>query len=160
MIQPSLSSSFDSYDGPPLSGLRTRDDGLAMAPSSNTLVLVVDDVEDTRTLWTETLTDAGYEVVEATDGAAAVEIALRRRPRVILMDMSMPGMDGWEATQRIRAGLDDAKEIAIIAVSAMAGVDGRAEAFRSGCDGFVAKPTTPNVVVDVVNAFVDVDDDD
>lgn len=118
------------------------------------LVLVVDDADDIRLLWTETLGEAGYRVLEAADGERAVELALFHRPRVILMDMAMPGIDGWEATRRIRAVLSE-KEVAIVAVSAMSEVDGRAAAFRAGCDGFVAKPVTPDVVLEVVRSFTE-----
>ena len=120
-------------------------------------VLVVDDSDDIRLLWTEILLAAGYHVLEAADGARAVEVALQHRPRVVLMDMAMPNMDGWEATRRIRAVVNE-KEMAIVAVSAMAEVDGRAAAFRSGCDGFIAKPTTPDVVLEVVRSFVEAPD--
>jgi two-component system, cell cycle response regulator DivK len=70
------------------------------------------------------------------------------------MDMAMPNVDGWEATRRIRVAATE-REIAIVAVSAMAEIDGRAAAFRSGCDGFIAKPTTPDVVLEVVRSFTD-----
>ena len=125
-----------------------------MSDDRQRLVLVVDDSDDIRALWVETLTDAGYRVVEASDGAAAVELALGHRPRVVLMDMAMPNMDGWEATRRIRAFADE-REIAIIAVSAMSEVDGRAAAFRAGCDGFIPKPVTADVILDVVRSFTE-----
>lgn len=105
-------------------------------------------------LWAEVLTKAGYRVIEAADGEAAVELALGHRPRVVLMDMAMPNVDGWEATRRIRE-LANEREIAIVAVSAMAEVDGRAAAFRAGCDGFIAKPTTPDVILEVVRSFIE-----
>lgn len=130
---------------------------VSTAPSTDDrsrLVLVVDDAEDIRLLWAEVLTDAGYRVIEAADGEIAVELALAHRPRVVLMDMSMPNVDGWEATRRIRK-LANEREIAIVAVSAMAEVDGRAAAFRSGCDGFIAKPTTPDVILEVVRSFTE-----
>lgn len=117
-------------------------------------MLVADDAEDIRLLWAETLTEAGFRVVEAEDGERAVELALAHMPRVVLMDMAMPNVDGWEATRRIRKFASE-REIAIVAVSAMAEVDGRAAAFRSGCDGFIAKPTTPDVVLEVVRSFTE-----
>jgi two-component system cell cycle response regulator DivK len=120
----------------------------------NRLVLVVDDAEDIRMLWAETLAEAGYRIIEAADGERAVELALAHKPRVVLMDMAMPNVDGWEATRRIRAVANE-REIAIVAVSAMSEVDGRAAAFRSGCDGFIAKPTTPDVILEVVRSFTE-----
>lgn len=124
------------------------------ADDPSRLILVVDDAEDLRMLWVETLKGAGYSVIAASDGEEAVELAAAHRPRVILMDMSMPHVDGWEATRRIRAFLTE-RETAIVAVSAMDEVDARAGAFRSGCDGFIAKPVTPDVVLDVVRSFTD-----
>lgn len=124
------------------------------ADDRSRLVLVVDDAEDIRVLWAEVLTEAGYRVIEAADGEAAVELAVAHRPRVVLMDMAMPNIDGWEATRRIRQLVSE-REIAIVAVSAMAEVDGRAAAFRSGCDGFIAKPTTPDVILEVVRSFTE-----
>jgi len=116
------------------------------------LVLVVEDSDDVRLLWMETLTDAGYRVLEATDGEQAIAVALIHRPRVILMDLAMPNVDGWEATRRIREVFGE-REVAIVAVSALSEVDGRAAAFQSGCDGFIAKPTTPNDVLEGVRSF-------
>ena len=124
------------------------------ADDRSRLVLVVDDAEDIRLLWAEVLTEAGYRILEAADGEVAVELAIAHRPRVVLMDMSMPNVDGWEATRRIRK-IANEREIAIVAVSAMAEVDGRAAAFRSGCDGFIAKPTTPDVILEVVRSFTE-----
>jgi two-component system, cell cycle response regulator DivK len=124
------------------------------ADDRSRLVLVVDDAEDIRMLWAEVLGAAGYRVLEASDGEAAVELAVAHRPRVVLMDMAMPNVDGWEATRRIRQ-LADEREIAIVAVSAMSEVDGRAAAFRSGCDGFIEKPTTPDVILEVVRSFTE-----
>lgn len=121
------------------------------------LVLVVDDAEDIRSLWSEILTEAGYRILEAADGEIAVELALAHRPRVVLMDMAMPNVDGWEATRRIRKVATE-REISIVAVSAMSEVDGRAAAFRAGCDGFIAKPTTPDVILEVVRSFTETPD--
>lgn len=124
------------------------------ADDRSRLVLIVDDAEDIRSLWAEVLTEAGYRIIEAPDGDVAVELALAHRPRVILMDMAMPNVDGWEATRRIRKVASE-REIAIVAVSAMSEVDGRAAAFRAGCDGFIAKPTTPEVIREVVRSFTE-----
>lgn len=124
----------------------------AAADARNRLVLVVEDSDDVRLLWAESLADAGYRVLEANDGEQAIAMALIHRPRVIIMDMSMPNVDGWEATRRIREVFGE-REIAILAVSALDEIDGRAAAFRSGCDGFIAKPTTATDVLAVVRSF-------
>lgn len=124
------------------------------ADDPSRLILVVDDADDIRMLWAEILGAAGYRVIEASDGEQAVELAAAHKPRVVLMDMAMPNVDGWEATRRIRQFANE-REMAIVAVSAMSEVDGRAAAFGCGCDGFVAKPVTADVILEVVRSFTD-----
>ncbi len=114
-------------------------------------VLVVDDYADVRALYTSALAEAGYDVSEAPDGDSAVELATRLEPAVILIDMWMPNTDGWEATRRIRAS-EEGRRAHIIALTAAAGDDSRRLAFEAGCDAFIAKPCTPDVVVAAVDA--------
>jgi CheY-like chemotaxis protein len=113
------------------------------------LVLVVDDYEDTRELYEVCLLEAGFRVATASDGEAAVALALSLRPDAIVMDLSMPVLDGWDATRRIRAeaGL---KEIYIVALSASDGEASRAMAFDAGCDDFISKPFQPQGLVEVL----------
>ena len=118
------------------------------------LVLVVEDYDDTRILWENNLSRAGYDVVTAQDGAQAIDLATRLHPRIVLMDLALPGIDGWEATRAIRRAVGDVA-MSIIAVSAMIGMAARSEALRVGCDGFVAKPCTPDTIVSVVKTFAD-----
>jgi CheY-like chemotaxis protein len=80
------------------------------------LVLIVDDVADNRDIYADFLRFAGYDVIEATNGFEAVEIASKKLPDVILMDLSLPGMDGWDATRKIKAAAGT-KHIKIIAVT-------------------------------------------
>jgi two-component system cell cycle response regulator DivK len=102
-------------------------------------ILVVEDYEDTRELFKIMLESQGYEVLEVDNGFDAVEIAQRALPDIILMDMSLPGLDGCQATRRIRAHADT-KRIPIIACSAHNQWEWRAKALLAGCTEFVRKP--------------------
>jgi CheY-like chemotaxis protein len=101
-------------------------------------ILVVEDVEFNRDLIVQLLEDQ-YEILTATNGAEGIEVAERERPDLILMDLSLPVMDGWEATRRIKA--DEALQgIPIIALSAHAMKGDEDRARQSGCDDYLAKP--------------------
>ena len=102
-------------------------------------ILVVEDYEDTRELFRIMLESQGYEVLEVDNGLDAVEIALAALPDIILMDMSLPGLDGCQATLRIRSE-PDTKSIPIIACSAHNQWEWRAKALLAGCTDFVRKP--------------------
>jgi two-component system cell cycle response regulator DivK len=103
------------------------------------LLLIVDDFSDGREMLSEYLQFSGFHVVEAVDGAEAIDVASKVQPRIILMDLTMPGLDGWEATRRLKAD-PRTKDIIILAVTAnvLKGEEERARA--AGCDGFIAKP--------------------
>ncbi|MDX6712205.1 MAG: two-component system, cell cycle response regulator DivK [Blastocatellia bacterium] len=102
-------------------------------------ILVVEDYEDTREMFKVMLESQGYEVLQVDNGFDAVEIALKALPDIILMDMSLPGLDGCQATRRIRAQ-PDTKGIPIIACSAHNQWEWRAKALLAGCTEFVRKP--------------------
>jgi CheY-like chemotaxis protein len=102
-------------------------------------ILVVDDFPDGRQLLTEYLQFRGFVVLTAESGTEAVEIATREVPAAILMDLRMPGMDGWEATRRLRA-TPATRDAMIVAVTAAALVDEVNAALDAGCDAVVAKP--------------------
>lgn len=112
-------------------------------------VLVVDDFAAGRDLSAEYLTYRGYEVATAEDGAKAIERAGEFLPDAILMDLSLPGVDGWEATRRLRA---DAKtqDIKIIALTAHALETEKERALEAGCDEVVTKPVVPKDLEEVV----------
>jgi CheY-like chemotaxis protein len=117
-------------------------------------VLVVDDFADGREMLSEYLSFRGVEVVTAGDGAEAIEIARQRPPAVILMDLSMPGIDGWEATRRLKAdGAMHSTIIVAVTAHALAPDEGIARA--AGCDAFVAKPYQLTVLGDAVLAMVE-----
>jgi two-component system, cell cycle response regulator DivK len=101
-------------------------------------ILVVEDVEFNRDLLVQLLEDE-YEILTAVDGAAGIELAEREHPDLILMDLSLPVIDGWEATRRIK-GNQSARDIPIIALTAHA-MQGDAErALKCGCDDYLSKP--------------------
>jgi len=107
--------------------------------SENLTVLIVEDLEDARYFMRLELEQLGYLVIEAEDGAKAVDIALREHPDIILMDLTLPVMDGLAATAMIRSH-EEMSEVTIIAVSGHQEADVRAEAKASGFDAYVTKP--------------------
>jgi CheY-like chemotaxis protein len=113
------------------------------------LVLVVDDFEAGRELCAEYLAFRGYGVATAQDGAEALEKAFELAPDAILMDLSLPEIDGWEATRRLRAD-ERTREIKIIALTAHALEAERERALEAGCDEVVTKPVPPNELERVV----------
>ena len=102
-------------------------------------ILIVEDYEDTSLAMRRALEDRGYRILEAPDGAAAVELAARERPDIILMDLNLPVMDGLEATKQIRSN-PEMKETVVVAVTAHSGPDHRTRALAAGCNAFVTKP--------------------
>jgi CheY-like chemotaxis protein len=106
------------------------------------VVLLVDDYPDAREMYAEYLEFSGFEVVEAGNGLEALALALDKTPDVILMDLSLPVMDGWEATRRLKAD-DRTKHIPVLAVTGHALTGISEEAKRAGCDGFITKPCLP-----------------
>jgi two-component system, cell cycle response regulator DivK len=105
------------------------------------IVLLVDDEQDQRDLYKQYLLFAGYRVELATGGAAALDAAISMRPDVVIMDVSMPGMDGLEATRRIKE-LKATRQIPVIAVSAY-GETPPEWAVSAGCETFLGKPILP-----------------
>ncbi|MBV9523800.1 MAG: response regulator [Alphaproteobacteria bacterium] len=117
-------------------------------------VLVVEDTEDNRRIIRDLLTSAGYEMIEAVTGEEGVAKAAEHHPDLILMDMQLPVLDGYQATQRIKAQ-PDLKHIPIIAVTSYALSGDEAKTREAGCDGYVAKPFSPRQLLATVRAFVD-----
>jgi two-component system cell cycle response regulator DivK len=116
-------------------------------------VLVIEDTEDNRQILRDLLTNAGYGVIEATDGAAGVETAVRTKPDLILMDIQLPVLDGYEATRRIKA--DPAlRHIPIIAVTSYALSGDEAKTRAAGCNGYIAKPFSPRQLLEMVRQYL------
>ena len=117
-------------------------------------VLLVDDYPDAREMYSEYLQFSGFDVVEATNGIEALQSALDRTPDIILMDLSLPVMDGWEATRRLKAD-DRTASIPVVALTghALAGISEGAK--RAGCDAFVTKPCLPEDLVKEIRKVLD-----
>ena len=94
-----------------------------------------------------------YEVLTATDGAAGIELAERERPDIVLMDLSLPAMDGWEATRRIKAH-DSLKHVPIIALTAHAMVGDAEKALACGCDDYMTKPLDEDLLYEKLGRFL------
>jgi CheY-like chemotaxis protein len=117
-----------------------------MTDQNAPLILVVDDYQDAREMYAEYLQFSGFRVAEARNGNEAVERAFALKPDLILMDLSLPGMDGWEATRRLKA--DEAtKGIPIVALTGHALAGASEGARKAGCDSFVTKPCLPDDLV-------------
>ena len=105
-------------------------------------ILIIEDQEDNRAIMRDVLSSAGYALIEAVDGEEGVKLARSERPDLILMDIQLPVLDGYEATRQIRA-IDELKCIPIIAVTSYALSGDEARARSAGCDSYVAKPFSP-----------------
>ena len=116
-------------------------------------ILVVEDTEDNRQIIRDLLTSAGYELIEAVDGIEGVAAAEREKPDLILMDIQLPGIDGYEATRRIRA-VPTLTKVPIIAVTSYALSGDEAKTRAAGCDGYVAKPFSPRELLAKVREFL------
>ena len=117
-------------------------------------VLLVDDYPDAREMYSEYLQFSGFDVVEATNGMEALKSAVESSPDIILMDLSLPVMDGWEATRRLKADRRTAR-IPVVALTghALAGISEGAR--RAGCDAFVTKPCLPEDLVKEIRKVLD-----
>jgi len=116
-------------------------------------ILVIEDHEDNRRIMRDLLTSAGYELVEAVTGEDGVALAETQHPDLILMDIQLPGIDGYETTRRIKAN-PALRRIPIIAVTSYALSGDDAKAFEAGCDGYVAKPFSPRELLAKVREYV------
>ena len=110
------------------------------------LVLIVEDQQDLRQLYVEHLTMSGFDVIEAGNGIDAVRSTSALRPDVVLMDLSLPIVDGWEATRRLKADAGTA-HIPIVAFTAHDGAGELQRATDAGCDWFVPKPCPPAALI-------------
>ena len=116
------------------------------------MVLLVDDIEDQRELYRQYLHFAGFDVAVARDGYEAVDEALRTRPDVVIMDLAMPGLDGFETTQRLKA-LEATRGIPVIALTAHGSLP-REWALSAGCAAYVKKPCYPHDLAEEIAAVM------
>ncbi len=116
-------------------------------------ILVIEDQEDNRQILRDLLTSADFEVIEAVDGEAGLAAAATHRPDLILMDIQLPGLDGYEATRRLKA--DAAlRAIPVIAVTSY-GLAGDADkAPAAGCDAYISKPYSPRQLLAKVREYL------
>ena len=116
-------------------------------------ILVVEDHEENRRIMRDLLTAAGYEMLEALTGEEGVARAEAERPDLILMDIQLPGLDGYEATRRIKA-IPALRAIPIIAVTSYALSGDDRKAFEAGCDAYVTKPFSPRALLAKIREYV------
>jgi two-component system, cell cycle response regulator DivK len=117
------------------------------------LVLVVDDLEDNRDMYCEYLGFEGMRAISAANGKDAIDMARAHLPDLIVMDLTMPVMDGWEATRILKAGATT-KGIPVVALTSHALRGSDDGALRAGCDDFVAKPCLPQDLAEVVKRWL------
>jgi CheY-like chemotaxis protein len=115
-------------------------------------ILVVDDTDWNRDLLVQLL-EEDYEILQAVDGAEGVKVTEENKPDLILMDLGMPVMDGWEATRRIKAN-EALKQIPIIAVTSHAMVGDEIEARKAGCDDYLSKPIDEEALIKKIKRFI------
>jgi two-component system cell cycle response regulator DivK len=116
-------------------------------------ILVVEDHEDNRQILRDLLGSVGYVMIEAWDGEAAIEKAASERPDLILMDIDLPSIDGYEATRRIKAN-PALSAIPVIAVTSYALSGDEEKARAAGCDAYVAKPYSPRQLLAKIRQFL------
>jgi two-component system, cell cycle response regulator DivK len=128
--------------------------GSGRARQKTPLILVVDDYADNREMYSAYLRFQGLDVVEAANGTEALEHAFERSPDLVVMDLSLPGVDGWQATRMLKADART-KNIPVIAVTghALAGAPERAA--EAGCDGFLTKPCLPEDLLREIQRMLD-----
>jgi two-component system, cell cycle response regulator DivK len=117
-----------------------------MTDQNNPLILVVDDYQDAREMYAEYLQFSGFRVAEAKNGNEAIEKAFELGPDLILMDLSLPGMDGWEATRQLKSD-ERTRHIPVVALTGHALAGASEGAKKAGCDSFVTKPCLPDDLV-------------
>ena len=118
------------------------------------LILVVDDFADNREMYTQYLTYAGFRVAEAEDGYQALDAAFSQLPDLIVMDLSLPGLDGWEATRRLKAD-QRTRHIPVVALTGHA-LEGHSKGAKdAGCDSFITKPCVPEDLVAEIQRMLD-----
>ena len=116
-------------------------------------ILIVDDNQDSRELVVKVLKNRGYQTIEAVDGEEALEKAVGERPDLILMDRSLPKIDGYEVTRRLK-GREEFKDIPIVALTAHAMRGDREKALEAGCEGYISKPINVRELPELITSYL------
>ncbi len=116
-------------------------------------ILVIEDTEDNRRIVRDLLTNAGFELIEACDGESGIAMAAEHQPDLILMDIQLPLVNGYDATRRIKDN-PATRHIPVIAVTSYALSGDEAKATAAGCDGYIAKPFSPRSLLAKVREFL------
>ena len=116
-------------------------------------ILVVEDNENNLYLFRIILQKSGFEVIEARDGAAGVELAVKEKPFLILMDIQLPVLDGYQATKKIKT-TEETKNIPVIALTSFAMVGDKEKALNAGCDGHIEKPINPETFMTEIKKYL------
>jgi putative two-component system response regulator len=117
------------------------------------LVLVIDDHDDSRTIARLLLESAGFRVIEAAGGCEGLRLATECRPEVILLDLVLPGLDGWEIARLLRRERMTRRAV-VIAVTALANLEDQARALDAGCDEVLTKPVSPSNMLATIRRYV------
>jgi two-component system cell cycle response regulator DivK len=117
-------------------------------------ILLVEDNEMNRDMLSRRLLKAGFEMVIAVDGEQAIDLARSEAPDLILMDISLPGLDGWEATRRLKA-MPETRSIPIIALTAHAMAGDREKSLTAGCNDYDTKPIDFRRLLEKIQGFLD-----
>ena len=134
-------------------GARTVPTLNAMSNLGRLTILLVEDFDDARELYSTCLRSSGYDVIEAATGNDAVALARSASPHLILMDLLLPGMDGWQATAELKKD-PRLKHVPIVALTAHAFSDERERIANLGCDAFLAKPCLPPDLIRTVDRIL------
>jgi two-component system, cell cycle response regulator DivK len=126
----------------------------AGGPETGPLALIVDDVQDNRTVYVLFLKFSGFRVAEAENGVEAIRQAEALRPDVIVMDLSLPVMDGWEATRRLKKD-PQTKRIPVIVLTGHALPEHAQAAREAGCDLVITKPCLPDQLLDAIRGILE-----
>jgi two-component system cell cycle response regulator DivK len=127
-----------------------RREGVHMTQAT---VLIVDDFEDNRTMYAEFLKFSGYQVVEAANGLEAIQMATVCAPDIVIMDLSLPVLDGWEATRRLKRDVRT-RHVPVVVLTGHALKGHFQSAREAGCDGFLAKPCLPETLLEAVRQIL------
>jgi two-component system cell cycle response regulator DivK len=120
---------------------------------AGTLILLVDDFDDAREMYTESLTFYGYRVAAAGDAVTAIEIAVEQQPDLILMDAALPGMSGWDATRALKADART-RDIPLLMLTGHVLTESKERAANAGADGLIPKPCLPDELAREIEAVL------